>query len=110
MEAPACKIGRVATGSPQPPPGGGLLLYVASPSARLRGCRKQNRSHRNWQGEAAARNRWTNGSRMEPSRAAVWGSRGPQFVAELGVHPASCSPEIYPPLFREERDRTENQT
>ena len=25
-------------GSPQPPPGGGLLLYVASPSARLRGC------------------------------------------------------------------------
>ena len=26
-------------GSPQPPLGGGLLLYVASPSARLRGCK-----------------------------------------------------------------------
>ena len=32
----ARKIGRVATGSPQPPPGGGLLLMVTSPSARLR--------------------------------------------------------------------------
>ena len=28
----------VRTGSPQPPLGGGLLLYVASPSARLRAC------------------------------------------------------------------------
>ena len=30
------ELGRGATGSPQPPPGGGLLLYVADPSARLR--------------------------------------------------------------------------
>ena len=29
-------LGRTATGSPQPPPGGGLLLCVAGPSARLR--------------------------------------------------------------------------
>ena len=34
----AGKIGRAATGSPQPPLGGGLLLYVAIPSARLRAC------------------------------------------------------------------------
>jgi len=32
----AGKSGRAATGSPQPPPDGGLLLSVASPSARLR--------------------------------------------------------------------------
>ena len=32
------ELGRIATGSPQPPPGGGLLLTVAGPSARLRDC------------------------------------------------------------------------
>ena len=38
-EMVAGKIGRAATGSPQPPPpGGGLLLMVAGPSARLQGC------------------------------------------------------------------------
>ena len=31
-------VDREATGSPQPPPGGGLLLDVAGPSARLRAC------------------------------------------------------------------------
>ena len=34
------KIYHAAIGSPQPPPGGGLLLCVACPSARLRACPK----------------------------------------------------------------------
>ena len=32
--------------SPQPPPGGGLLLYVAGPSARLRACPEWDRCRR----------------------------------------------------------------
>ena len=56
----AGKLGRAATGSPQPPPGGGLLLNVASPSARLRACLglesvRQDRAGRSL-GAAEARN------------------------------------------------------
>jgi len=96
--------GRAATGSPQPPPGGGLLLYVVSPSARLRadpelGSVRRDRAGRSL-GAAEARSSLTSRAlrRLQPACHSEFGILNAEFAASTKPQRAAASPRE-DPLF-----------
>ena len=101
-------IGRYATGSPQPPPGGGLHLRVLQvrscrPTARLRAFFAQNRSRRDRQAA------FVNVSCCKLDVADVGGPQppgggGPLFVAEHARPPqAAARPKMHTKTYTANR-------